>query len=88
MILWFKLVLVYGQRHNLIVFVRNFISVQWRSHSSIAGIVNYHVFKFMVPLSAHLVLKEEIASLRKTGKDRQVELSKLVTRLVKLEQKR
>ena len=63
MILWFKLVLVYGQRHNLIVFVRNFISVQWRSHSSIAGIVNYHVFKFMVPLSAHLVLKE----LRRVG---------------------
>ena len=35
-----------------------------------------------------MVLKEEIASLRKTGKDRQVEVLKLVTRLVKLDEKR
>ena len=61
---------------------------QWWSHSSIAGIIKYHVFKFIVPLSAHLVLKDEIASLSKTDKDRQVVLSKLVTRLVKLEQKK
>ena len=61
---------------------------QWRSHSSIAGIIKHHVFKFKVPLSAHLVLKEEIASLRKTDKDRQVEVLKLVTRLVKLDEKR
>ena len=65
-----------------------FMSAQWRSHSSIAGIINYYVFKFIVPLSAHLVLKEDITPLRKADKDRHVQLSKLVTRLVKLEQKR
>ena len=48
-----------------------FISLQWCSHSSIAGIINYHVFKFMVPLSSHFLLKKEIVSLRKADKDRQ-----------------
>ena len=67
---------------------QEFMSAQWCSHYSIVRIINYHVFKFMVPLSSHLVLKEEITSLRKTDKDRQVELSKLVTRLVKLEQEK
>ena len=71
-----------AQPHHI---ASEFMSDQWRSHSSIAGIINYHVFNFMVPLLAYLVLKEEITSLRKTDKDRQVELSKLVTRLVKLE---
>ena len=65
-----------------------FMSVQWRSHSSITGIINYHVFKSMVPLSAHLVLKEELASLREKYNDRQIELSKMLSRVVKLEQKK
>ena len=51
------------------------MSAQWCLHYSIVRIINYHVFKFMVPLSSHLVLKEGITSLRKTDKDRQVELS-------------
>ena len=59
------------------------IAAQWRFHSSIAGIIHYDMFKFMVSLS-----KEEILSLRKLNKDIQVELSKLTTRLLKMEQKR
>ena len=64
------------------------MSAQWRSHSSIAGIINYHVFKFMVPLSAHNILKEELVAVKKSDKDRQTELSKLQTRLLKLENKK
>ena len=44
--------------------------------------------KFMVPLSDHLALKEELASLRKKDNDRHIELSKMVWRVVKLEQKK
>ena len=65
-----------------------FMSAQWRSHSSIAGIINYHVFKFMVPLSAHTLLKEELVAVRKLDRERQTELSKLQSRLLKLENKK
>ena len=37
---------------------QEFMSCQWRSHSSIARIITYYVFKFMVPLSLHNMLKE------------------------------
>ena len=43
---------------------------------------------FMVPLSAHLVLNKELASLRKKDNDRHIKLSKMVWRVVKLEQKK
>ena len=67
---------------------QEFMAAQWRSHSSIAGIINYHVFKFMVPLSAHVALKEEIAVLKNKDKERHAEWSKLTNRLVKLEAKK
>ena len=66
----------------------DFMAAQWRYHASIAGIINYHVFQFMVPLSAHTLLKEKIFSLRKLDKDRQMELSKLMTRLLKMENRK
>ena len=49
----------------------------WISHSSIAGIINYHVFKFIVLLSAHNLLKEELAAVKNLEKERQAELAKL-----------
>ena len=61
---------------------------QWMSHSSIAGIINYHVFKFMVPLSTHSALKEDLVVLLNKDKKRHAEWSKLTTRLVKLEGKK
>ena len=64
------------------------MAAQWRSHSSIVGIINYHVFKFMVPLSAHVALKEEIVALENKDKERYAEWSKLTNRLVKLEAKK
>ena len=65
-----------------------FMSAQWRSHTSIAGIINYHVFKFMVPLSAYNLLKKQLVAVKKSDKERQTELSKLQTRLLKLENKK
>ena len=50
--------------------------------------MNYHVFKFMVPLSTHTLLKEGVLSLRKLDKDRLMELSKLTTRLLKMESRK
>ena len=67
---------------------QEFMVSQWRSRSSIAGIINYHIFKFMVPLSAHSALKEEISVLKNKDKERHTEWSKLTTRLVKLETKK
>ena len=67
---------------------QDFMASQWRSHSSIAGIINYHAFKFMVPLSAHSALKEELAVFLNKDKKRLAERSKLTTRLVKLEGKK
>lgn len=64
------------------------MTLQWRSHSSIAGINNYHVFKFMVPLTAHSASKKEITVLHNKEKERHAEWSKLTTRLVKLEGKK
>ena len=64
------------------------MSSQWRSHSSIARIINYHVFKFMVHLSAHSALREELAVLRNKNKERYAEWFKLTTRIVKLEGKK
>ena len=67
---------------------QEFMSCQWRSHFSIAGIINYHVFKFMVPLSAHNLLKEELSAVKKLERERQVELAKLASRVLKLENKK
>lgn len=67
---------------------QEFMSYQWCLHSSIAGIINYHIFKFMVSLSSHTTLKNKLATVRKLEKDRQVELAKLVTRVLKLESRK
>ena len=45
-------------------------------------------FTFMVPLSAHAALKEDIAVLKNKDKEKHAEWSKLTTRLVKLEAKK
>ena len=73
------------QTHRVL---QEFMASQLRSHSSIAGIINYHVFKIMVPLSAHSALKEEIAVFKNKDKETHAEWSKLTTRLVKLDAKK
>ena len=77
--------LAVGQTHRV---SQEFTASQWRSHSSIAGIINYHLFKFMIPLSVHSALKEEIAIFKNKDKERHAEWSNLTTRLVKLEAKK
>ena len=64
------------------------MSYQLRSHSLIVGIINYNVFRFMVPLSSHMVLKEEPVNVRKVKKDIQAELFKITTHMFKLESKK
>ena len=43
-----------------------FMSHRWREHPVVTGVINYHLFCFMVPLTLHNKLKAEIVSL---GKD-------------------
>ena len=64
------------------------MSCQWRSHSSITGIINYHVLKLVVTLSTHNLPKDELAVVRKSEKERQFELAKLASRVLKLEHKK
>ena len=52
---------------------QDFMASQWRSHSSIAGIIDYHIFKFMVSLSVHSACKEELVVLRNKDKERHAE---------------
>ena len=65
-----------------------FMSHRWREHPAVAGVINYHLFRFMVPLTLHNKLKGEVGSLTKDLKERQAELSKLATRLKILETKK
>ena len=67
---------------------REFMSHRWREHPAVAGVINYHLFRFMVPLTLHNKLKAEVGSLTKDLKERQAELSKLATRLKILETKK
>ena len=39
----------------------------------------------IVPLSSHTALKEEMVTVRKVDKDRQVELAKFTNRVLKIE---
>jgi len=73
------------QSHRI---TQDFISHRWREHPSIAGVINYHLFRFMVPLSTYNKLKEEVAVLKKNEVNRQSELSKLVARVKTLEGKK
>ena len=73
------------QSHRI---TQDFISHRWREHPSIAGVINYHLFRFMVPLSTYNKLKEEVVVLKKNEVNRQSELSKLVARVKTLESKK
>ena len=53
--------------------------------TNIADVMNYRLFRFIVPLSTHNKLKEEVASMKHAELSRQSELSKLVTRIKTLE---
>ena len=52
------------------------------------GTINYHLFSFTVPLSAHKLMQDEIASLKAKDKERQAEVSRLVTQVTKLQAKK
>ena len=60
---------------------------RWREHLSIAGVINYHLFRFNVPLSVYNKLKGGLSLLKKNEFNRQSELSKLVFRVKALESK-
>ena len=51
------------------------MSHRWREHPAAAGVTNYHIFRFMVPLTLHNKLKAEVLILQKDLKERQEELS-------------
>ena len=53
----------------------DFTSHRWHEHSAVTGVINYHLFRFIVPLTLHNKLKSEITSLQMNVKDRQGELS-------------
>ena len=60
---------------------QDFISHRWKEHPSISGVINYHLFRFMVPLSTHNKLKEEVDVLKRADISRKSEISKLMTRM-------
>ena len=64
------------------------MSHRWREHPAVAGVINYHLFRFMVPLTLHNKLKAKVLSLHKDLNKRQGELSKLASRLKILENKK
>ena len=59
----------------------DFMPHRWHEHSAVTGVINYYLFRFIVPLTLHNKLKTEITSLQMNVKDRQCELSKLTSRL-------
>ena len=64
---------------------RVFVLHRWREHPVVAGVINFHLFRFMVPLAAHKQLQQELESIKKLDKERQAEISKNSTRLKQLE---
>ena len=65
-----------------------FMSRHWREHPAVVGVINYYLFRFIVPLTLHNKLNVEVFSLHKDLKERQGELSKLASRLKILENKK
>ena len=63
----------------------DFTSQNWRDHTSTAGTISYHLFSFIVSLSTHKVMQDEISALRVRDKERQGEVSRLVTQITKLQ---
>ena len=66
---------------------QDLISHRWREHPSIAGVINYYLFRFMVPLSTHNKLKDEVATLKRAKISRQSVILKLMARMKPLESK-
>ena len=64
---------------------QKFSSHCWREHPLIAGVINCHLFRFMVSLSIHNKLKEEVSMLKKNELNRQSKLFKLTSRVNTLE---
>ena len=60
---------------------RVFVAHRWRDHPSVSGVINYHLFRCMVPLNSHNKLRVEFEAMKMLDKDRQAETSKLATRL-------
>ena len=73
-----------AQSHRV---AQDFISHHWRVYSAIAGVINYHLFKFMTPSSTHNPLKEEVASLKRLDREKQAEISKLQSRMIKADKR-
>ena len=64
-----------------------FIKHQWREHPAISGAINYHMFRHSATSSQHKLLQDEVTTLKKCLKENKSELSKLVSRAVRLESK-
>ena len=47
-----------------------FTSQNWREYASIDGTINYHVFNFIMPLSADKLMKDKISTLKVRDKER------------------
>ena len=62
-----------------------FVLHRWREYPTVAGVINFHLFRFMVPLAAHKQLQQELDSVKRLDKERQAEISKISTRLKQLE---
>ena len=54
----------------------------------VAGVINYHLFRFMVPLSLHHKLKAEMDAMHKLLNERHIDHCKLLNRLKSLEDSR
>ena len=62
-----------------------FTKHQWREHPAISGAINYHLFRHSATSSQHKMLQDEVATLRKNLGKHKSEVSKLVSRVVRLE---
>ena len=65
-----------------------FVSHRWRKHPVVAGVINYHLFRFMAPLLLYQKLKAEVDLLHNLLNERQTDNSKLLHRLKSLEDSR
>ena len=52
------------------IITQDFTSHRWSEHPSIAGVINYQRFCFVIPLSTHNTLKEEVLVLKKNNFNR------------------
>ena len=65
-----------------------FVAHRWREHPAVAGVINYHLFRFIVPLSLHHKLKAEIDTMHKLLNEWHIDQYKLFNRLKSLEDSR